>query len=211
MSDVSIYALAEPDSGTVRYVGKARDAQARLRQHLADSQLVGTHPRVCWLRSLKAAGKTPLLLILETCTLETWEQAERAWIKRYMEQGAQLTNIAPGGGGSRSYRQRIAASVAKMRSRKNRPPAAKGTGVALAALRQYREYAALTQGGLAELAGVSRATISDAEQGEHISMRNLRKIATALGVAPEVLIKQPGQEQEQASNTEAGRVPAHVR
>lgn len=72
-----------------------------------------------------------------------------------------------------------------------------GTGVALAGLRTYRELRLLTQGELAALAGVSRATIGDAEQGERISIRNARKIAAALGLAPEVLLKQLAQVQEQ--------------
>lgn len=73
----------------------------------------------------------------------------------------------------------------------------KGTGVVLAGLRQYREYALLTQGMLAQEAGVSRATIGDAEQGERISIRNARKIAAALGLAPETLLKRLAEVQEQ--------------
>jgi transcriptional regulator with XRE-family HTH domain len=71
-----------------------------------------------------------------------------------------------------------------------------GTGVVLAGLRAYRELRLLTQGELAGLAGVSRATIGDAEQGERISIRNARKIASALGIEAAQLL-QPVQKQQQ--------------
>lgn len=71
----------------------------------------------------------------------------------------------------------------------------KGTGVALAGLRAVRERALLTQQELADQAGISRATIQEAEKGERISKRNARQIASALGIAPAQLL-QPVQERQ---------------
>lgn len=69
-----------------------------------------------------------------------------------------------------------------------------GTGVALPALRQRRLDAFYTQAALAALAGVSRATVGEAEQGQRISRTNARKIAAALGISPQQLLNAPDQE-----------------
>lgn len=53
---------------------------------------------------------------------------------------------------------------------------------------EYRQLKRLTTRQLAALAGVSRSTISDAENGKHdITLSTLIKIAVALGVLPEDL------------------------
>lgn len=55
-------------------------------------------------------------------------------------------------------------------------------------LRRWREHALLTQKELAEQAGVSRPTLVRAEQGEPISMLNIRRLAGALEVKPDQLL-----------------------
>ena len=53
---------------------------------------------------------------------------------------------------------------------------------------EYRQLKRLTTRQLAALAGVSRSTISDAENGKHdITLSTLIKIAVALDVSPEKL------------------------
>ena len=71
----------------------------------------------------------------------------------------------------------------------------KGTGVAVPGLYAYRERALLTQQELATQAGISRKTISDAEQGARISRGNARKIADALGIEAALLL-QPAPERQ---------------
>ena len=61
-------------------------------------------------------------------------------------------------------------------------------GVWLPKLKHIRMRKALTQGELAQKAGVARATINRAERNVGpISLPNVRKIAEALGVSPEEL------------------------
>lgn len=43
-----IYALHCPDSGEIRYIGKARDSESRLKTHIRDS-VSGTTPVRCWI------------------------------------------------------------------------------------------------------------------------------------------------------------------
>ena len=57
-------------------------------------------------------------------------------------------------------------------------------------LREFRERRGLTQGQLADLVGVRRATISDHERGRHdsIGFDLLERLADALGVEPGELV-----------------------
>lgn len=90
-----IYALKDPDTGDVRYIGKANDLKARIRVHRweAKSSTLQTR-KVRWLRSLDG---DPIVKVLEVCTTENWAERERFWIKRFRRGGARLTNIADGG------------------------------------------------------------------------------------------------------------------
>ena len=55
-------------------------------------------------------------------------------------------------------------------------------------LRAARFAAVLTQEELAELAHVSEATVVAAEKGRKVRISTVRKLAEALGVAPEDLV-----------------------
>lgn len=93
---VFIYALCEPDTGSVRYVGKAEDTRRRLRNHLNDK---ATTRKAHWVRSLQQVGQEPKLVILEEATTSNWQEAERYWIQHYRALGCDLTNHTDGGEG----------------------------------------------------------------------------------------------------------------
>lgn len=100
VSNVSIYALVDPRSDEVRYIGKAVDPERRLRSHLAPSQL--DHSRShknSWLKGLLSEGLRPVLQILETVDDVDANEAERNWIAAYRWLGARLTNGTDGGDG----------------------------------------------------------------------------------------------------------------
>src|SRR5579885_3311453 len=87
-----IYGLVDPNTKEIRYVGKADDPQARLKQHLQEK---GDSEKHRWLGSLAEQGQIPELRILEEVALGPlylWEERERWWIAHLREQGARLTN-----------------------------------------------------------------------------------------------------------------------
>lgn len=88
---ISIYALVDPDSQKVRYVGRSHNPEKRLRQHMATAKDIGTLKEE-WLYFLKLEGKKPLLVILEEVPWQGAEEAELWWIFHYYDSGEQLCN-----------------------------------------------------------------------------------------------------------------------
>lgn len=97
---VTIYALADPRTGEVRYVGKAVDPVRRLQQHLTRFQLTTYRSQKnSWLLSLLDAGVTPTLHVLELVDHQDANAAEIRWIAKAIEMGGRLTNGTAGGDG----------------------------------------------------------------------------------------------------------------
>ena len=91
----SIYALCDPDSGMVRYVGKADDPAKRLKTHVRESRRRNC-PVQCWLRGLIRAGKMPELVVIRTGCVD-WKAEERALIAAGRKAGYPMLNLADGG------------------------------------------------------------------------------------------------------------------
>lgn len=94
-----IYALCEPGTVNVRYVGKSKTLRGRLKSHKNDK---GSTRRSRWIRSLKRAGKEPTCIVIDEVPnnpKESWEKAEVKWIKFFRSMGFDLTNHTRGGDG----------------------------------------------------------------------------------------------------------------
>lgn len=98
MKTTYIYALVDPDTDEVRYIGKTGDPSKRLSQHCATGAKP-TDERSRWIASLKAQAKKPKLVVIEECTGNTWTAAERKWIAHYRTLNPSLTNVGNGGEG----------------------------------------------------------------------------------------------------------------
>ena len=122
-----IYALTDPETGEVRYVGKADNVGERLRKHLLPSALAIKCRRTSWLKGLLNAGKAPVLAVIEAVPHEQWKERECFWISFYNAIGRRLVNTAEGGtGGVKSewITDEARANMSKAQMGKKRDPAA---------------------------------------------------------------------------------------
>lgn len=94
MIDSHIYALTDPQSGEIRYIGKANDPQKRLAGHLRDAARRRT-PVYDWILSLRKNGLAPGIVVLRQ--VSDWKTAEREEIAKYRAAGVRLLNLADGG------------------------------------------------------------------------------------------------------------------
>lgn len=92
---VYIYALRDPQTSYVRYVGKANNPSKRLSAHISRSKISNIHS-ANWIRNLVENKMRPIMDILEICEDEKWEDREKFWIAYYRDI-YDLTNILDGG------------------------------------------------------------------------------------------------------------------
>ena len=106
MRQVAIYALSDPRSGIVYYVGRTwQPLVMRLQQHVWRSRTGrDTCGRAVWIKSLWEQGVKPAITPLEMVDEADWPQAEWRWIVHFRSAGAPLVNeAAAGAGGTRSH------------------------------------------------------------------------------------------------------------
>lgn len=97
MKTTFIYALKDPTTGLVRYIGKADRPDRRLSVHLASKE---KGHRTNWIKSLVDRGLRPELEIVDEVPFEEWPMWEIAYIENFRELGYPLTNLTVGGEGS---------------------------------------------------------------------------------------------------------------
>lgn len=147
---VTIYALCDPDTKECRYVGKTSDLISRIRCHRWEAVSSPLHNhKVNWLRTLSGE---PTVEVLEEVGSNTWQVAERYWIREMREQGANLTNFANGGqtspieGKGHTEESKIKMRDAALRNGA-KPPSRKGQVVTNEA-REHMRVAALRRGAI---------------------------------------------------------------
>ena len=116
---MEIYALLDPDDGTVRYIGKARCSRTRLKTHISDARKRNSLVHI-WIRGL---GSPPLLKVLEVCLDDQWKVREKELIAAERLINPSLLNVANGGNEPfcpPSVRAENGRMVAKLRVRDER-------------------------------------------------------------------------------------------
>jgi group I intron endonuclease len=93
-----IYALVDPISKKIRYIGKSNEPKKRYYQHLYRSERKRTH-KECWINKLLREGLKPELIIIEECS-DNWQEREKFYIAQYDN----LTNSTSGGDGTENYK-----------------------------------------------------------------------------------------------------------
>ena len=101
-ADVSIYALCDPDTGDVRYIGRTANPKLRLYAHAGHARQGTRHaPATEWVRDLLAAGRKPSLRVLDVVSSGDAAMAEQRTIAAYRAAGCSLVNATHNGAGGR--------------------------------------------------------------------------------------------------------------
>lgn len=126
-----IYALSDPRTDEVRYVGQtAEQPETRLRKHTWPSTLRRErNHRTKWVNSLIADGVQPKIEVVEVVSEDQKDEAERFYIAYFRSLGFQLVNQQEGGEGwtkgqkrgplDEAHRRAISAGVRAARPNRN--------------------------------------------------------------------------------------------
>lgn len=100
-----IYALTDPRTDEVRYIGKSTSGLKRPKEHLRPTQLKPNTHKTRWIRQLLTQGLKPKIQILEEfSTGDDLNYAECFWIAQGRGLEWKLTNATKGGDGqSKGY------------------------------------------------------------------------------------------------------------
>lgn len=87
-----IYALVDPRTMQLRYIGSTQYPERRETEHRNDAR--SNPEKVTWIRELQAAGLQPIMRRLEVCQggIAAYER-EMAWIEACNEVGMDLLNV----------------------------------------------------------------------------------------------------------------------
>ena len=99
LSDTIIYGLIDPCTQQIRYVGKTVNPKNRLKSHISAAKSKrGSHlPVNRWMRKLLEQGMKPQMVILDSCSLWSWQEAEKWWIMFCRLNNIPILNITNGG------------------------------------------------------------------------------------------------------------------
>ena len=88
---VSIYALVDPRTQEIKYIGQTRQTMARLHGHIHNP-----HGKVIgWIDELRTAGLSPRMDILEIVKEKLAHNRERHWIKKLLKSGTIINTVVP--------------------------------------------------------------------------------------------------------------------
>ncbi|MCB0112326.1 MAG: hypothetical protein KDE53_40660, partial [Caldilineaceae bacterium] len=96
---VAIYALRDPRTGEVRYIGYSQEPKAALNSMLSKSWAENTEALADWLHSMRMTGVTPKLEIMEYVDKPDVIEKRRRWLALAARVGWPLvnTNLLPDG------------------------------------------------------------------------------------------------------------------
>jgi hypothetical protein len=97
-SEWFIYALVDPRTDEVRYIGKTKHLGRRLRDHQDESVEGKKSHRHNWIRQMLAEGHSPQMVLIESGFGEAWRERESFWIDSLRE-SCRLLNMRNGGDG----------------------------------------------------------------------------------------------------------------
>ena len=94
MPTTNIYALCEPGTLEVRYVGKAQKSlEKRWHGHLTAARRGKSSLVTKWIAGWLATGKEPTMILLAECPERMEKAVEQAWVQLFVDNGYQLLNV----------------------------------------------------------------------------------------------------------------------
>ncbi len=93
-----IYALLDPSTREIRYIGKSDNPDRRIYEHIVNRNSLNTH-KANWINSVFNKGFRPLIEIIDEVSETEWQAAEAAYIAFFKEEGCNLVNATSGGEG----------------------------------------------------------------------------------------------------------------
>ena len=96
--NVFIYALQDPITKEVRYIGKTKNPKMRFYNHMNKRHNEKTHKRN-WIESLKSKKLKPIMIIIDEVNNDSWKFWEKYWINQFIVWGFNLVNHTSGGDG----------------------------------------------------------------------------------------------------------------
>lgn len=86
---VYVYALKDPVTQEIKYIGSSANPKQRLASHLS-KPLEGKESKLQWIAALKQRDLKPLIEILETTTEADRLRSEDKWYSHYRSLGCEL-------------------------------------------------------------------------------------------------------------------------
>jgi len=177
-----IYGLRDPRNDVYQYIGKSTVGSIRALSHLTQSHSDRVNE---WVKTLNENWLYPIVdLIEEVDNIDDLPEREKYWINHYHDINPSLLNV-----------QSIDKSLNKVRSDEDEEEfneMVRLTSKIPTILRKERLYRNITQDQMAKELGVSRSTISCAENGENVNFDFIRKyIRTLKGI--DILTKSLGE------------------
>lgn len=136
---IYIYALKDPFTNAIRYIGKSIRPRERLTNECNEQ---GNTYRCHWIQKLLRQGVKPIQIILETLPNDAdWKERERYWIAVGKRLDWPLVNSTSGGDGVPDLPPEIRAKIsATWLGRKHRPESLKKIGAASKGRTHTEEY-----------------------------------------------------------------------
>lgn len=94
MDTIYIYALIDPISDEIRYIGKTKNIEKRYKQHLYPKKRDNSK-RAIWLKELKINGLKPKIKVIDIADESLWSDMEKLYIAEYSSD--ELLNSTKGG------------------------------------------------------------------------------------------------------------------
>ena len=91
MRNVTIYALCDPDTDEIRYIGQTTNIELRYKQHLSLNVISGKR-KYDWVKGLSEQSKKPTIKVLFVVPKENANDAERTAIHNALAKGFDLVN-----------------------------------------------------------------------------------------------------------------------